>query len=610
MIQVNNLAKEFAGRLLFRDLSFNISKGQKVGLVGRNGCGKSTLLKIILGMESSDEGKIVFPKDYSIGYLEQHLKFTHESVESECMSVLSKEEAFDTFKAHKVLSGLGFLEEDFSKSPKSFSGGYQIRINLAKLLLKSPDMLLLDEPTNYLDIMSLRWFASFLRKYPGEIILITHNKNFMDEVCDHTMGIHRQKLLFLKGNTNVYRNKILENEKIYENTRLNQEKKKKELEEFINKFRAKARQASMAQSRQKMLDKMEEFNALEDIKNISFQFNYSELKAKTFSQIENLSFGYTDDNPLINNLSFYINRGDKIAIVGKNGKGKSTLLNCLLGKLNSSGMIKNHPDLKISHFAQTNIQSLFDSNSILEEVSSVSDELSHTQIRNICASMMFSNNDVEKKIKVLSGGEKARVLLAKILAKETNLLALDEPTNHLDQESIEILIQKLKDFAGSVLIVTHNEYILNNLVNKLIVFKDGGVQVFEGNYTEFLEKVGWGDLKDSSMGTKKKLSKKEYQTLRQEIIRARSKELKPLNKQIEELEGLIDKLETKNKELTNILLEASNNSDADKITESSKQIKENEKKIETSFENLEVLFDRKTILEQSYKGKLEKISID
>lgn len=589
MIQVSGLSKEFSSRILFQDISFSVNKNERVGLVGRNGTGKSTLFKMIANEIDCDAGEISFPKNYTIEMLKQHIDFSKNTVLAECMQVLPKENEHDFYLAEKILFGLGFSKDDLHSDPLSFSGGYQIRITLTKCLLKAPDMLLLDEPTNYLDIVSMRWLERFLRKYPGEVILITHDREFMDNVCTHTMGIHRQKLVKVKGRYDQYKNKIDEEEALFENTRLNQEKKKKEIEAFVTKFKAKASKASQAQSRQKMLDKMDELDRLENIGSIRFSFNYKSFPTKTISQVDDLSFGY-DENNLFDHLSFYINKGEKIAIIGKNGRGKSTLLNLIGGQLTPRcGTIKKHNATAIGHFGQTHINTLHLDNTIEKEIMSVNSGLTKTAIRNICGSMMFSGDDAEKKISVLSGGEKSRVLLGKILGKETNLLLLDEPTNHLDQESIEILIDELNNFQGAVVIVTHNERILKRLATKFIIFHHNKCEEFLGSYDDFLNKIGWeeenSDIKSGV--TERKITHKEYKQRRSHLVKERSKETKILKTTIEKLENEITNLEEIVKEANEGLIIASESDDGEAIQKYSVKLGEAEKEIENNFQQLE-----------------------
>ncbi|MDC1174571.1 ABC-F family ATP-binding cassette domain-containing protein [Bacteriovoracaceae bacterium] len=504
MLQLKNISKSYGTRVLFDDVNINFSPKNRVGLVGRNGTGKSTLFKIILGSETSDTGSVAIPKGYRLGSLNQHIKFTKESVLDEVMKVLPKELEFETYRAEKILFGLGFDDEMTMKDPRDFSGGYQVRIELAKTLVQEPNLLLLDEPTNYLDIVSLRWLERFLINFDGEVILITHDRSFMDAVCTHVMGIHRGKVRKLKGDTHNFYFQIAQDEEIYEKTRLNQDKKKKEIQQFIDKFKAKASKARQAQSKEKLIEKMESMDKLEEIPEFGFSFKYQDCPSKVLAEFNNLEFGY-DENLLFSNISLHLAKGDRVGIIGKNGKGKSTILNLMNHYLKSeSSEIKYHAVAKVGHFGQTNIERLHLKNSIEQEVFATNEKLSRTEVRSICGSMMFPGDDALKKISVLSGGEKSRVMLGKILATPVNILYLDEPTNHLDMESVETLTNEIEDFEGAAVFVTHNEFMLRKLATKLIIFHKGVAEVFDGNYDEFLEKVGWEEEIDLSKKVKEK----------------------------------------------------------------------------------------------------------
>jgi ATP-binding cassette subfamily F protein 3 len=421
MIQANNLSKSYGPQELFSNISFNLSKGEKVGLVGRNGCGKSTLFKMILGDEFSDSGEIIIPKNYIIGSLKQHLEFSKETILEEVMSAVKNIQEFEQYKAEKMLMGLGFKIDDFGKAPSAFSGGYQIRLNLAKVLLAEPDCLLLDEPTNYLDIISMRWLSQFLKNYPGEVMIITHDKFFMDSVTTHTMGLWRGKLLKIPGGTQKYLEQLISEEELYEKTRANQDKRRKELEDFVNRFRAKATKATQAQSRLKMLEKMPSMEALAMVSNLDFEFNYQESPGKNLMEVRDLSFGFGEQN-LFEGLNFTLGKNDKIAIIGKNGKGKTTLLNVLAKEFGPrTGDVSYNVNLLLGHFGQTNVNRLNLENTIEQEVASANPDLPLQRVRSICGVMMFSGELAQKKIKVLSGGERARVLLGKLLAKPTKV---------------------------------------------------------------------------------------------------------------------------------------------------------------------------------------------
>ena len=450
MIELINISKSYPTGELYNDLNLRLNSGDKVGLVGRNGTGKSTLFKLILGEEHQDSGEIKYPKAYKIGALKQYFDFTEKTLINETALALSEDDKYDIYKAEKILFGLGFSDEDLNKDPKSFSGGFQIRINLAKLLLTEPNMLLLDEPTNYLDILSIRWLKAFLKAFQGEVILITHDRNFMDSVCTHTLGIIRKSAFIILGSTVKFFEQLSANEEHHEKQKIAQDKKIKDLEEFIAKNKARAATATLAQSKVKILEKME---ILEDINyeaNLNFDFNYKDTSAKFLVEVKNLSFGYTKDNILFKNITFALSRGETIGIIGKNGKGKSTLLNAIAGELEPfSGNVNFHPSCEFGHFGQTNISHLNKNNTIMDEIYSVNHKLPEALIRSICGLMMFSGDNAKKKISLLSGGEKSRVMLGKIIAQDVNLLFLDEPTNHLDIDSIDALTNAIKAFEGS-----------------------------------------------------------------------------------------------------------------------------------------------------------------
>ncbi len=473
MISIENISKSFGKQLLFEDTGFRLNKKERVGLVGRNGHGKTTLFKMIIGAESPESGDIIVPKFYKIGYVEQHIEFKESDVLKEGMRGLNENEKNASWKVEKILAGLGFSEADMKKNPYNISGGYQVRLNLANVLISEPDLLLLDEPTNYLDITSIRWIKRFLINWSRELLIITHDRSFMDAVITHTVGIHRKKMRKLLGDTGKYYAQIARDEEIYEKTRQNDEKRIVEIEQFITRFRAKARMANMAQSRIKLLDKKEKKEKLEAIQTLDFSFRYNPIKAKYIATIEDLEFSYDKELTLIKNLTFSVKNDERICVVGKNGKGKTTLLKLLAGTLAPlNGTINYNPNVITGVYEQTNIKSLVDSRTIVEEILYSEKDIDQQTARNIAGCMMFEGDDALKKIEVLSGGEKARVMLGKTLAKRVNLLILDEPTNHLDMDSCDALLEALQNFEGAVIMATHNEMFLHALAEKLIIFQN------------------------------------------------------------------------------------------------------------------------------------------
>jgi len=602
MLQISNLHKSYGSQVLFDGIDLQMERGERLGLVGRNGHGKSTLFKLILNEELPDEGKITFPRNYRIGHLAQHLHFTQPTVLLEGALGLPPGEEDLYYKVETILFGLGFTQEDMDRSPSEFSGGYQIRLNLAKLLVSEPNLLLLDEPSNYLDIISLRWIIRFLRNWKNELIIITHDREFMDQITTHTASIHRQKLRKVSGGTEKLYAQIAQDEELYEKNRVSEEKRRKEIESFVNRFRAQATKAAAVQSRIKQLEKMGTRDVLSQIQSLDFDFHYSPFAAKTILEVNDLSFGYTPENPLIEHLSFSVKSDDRLAIIGKNGRGKSTLLNVLAGELKANhGEIRSHPEMKLGYFGQTNINRLDLKVTVEDEIAHANSDLSRTQVRGICGVMMFDGDKAEKRIGVLSGGERSRVLLGKILAAPANLLFLDEPTNHLDMQSIDALTESIQNFEGAVVLVTHSEMILRAVATKLIIFGQNGPELFLGTYEEFLDRRGWkeeGPKKKKANNTSaaptsplesKSQDKKEIKKQRAEIINNRSRELTPYKTEMESLENTICKNEKELEALNQELLNASQTNKIDQFVSLSKKTKELQASIEEDFKKLENL---------------------
>lgn len=610
MIQLTNLSKSFGGQTLFNDVNFKMQSQQKIGFVGRNGSGKSTLFKMILGEEPYDSGSISIPKNYRIGTLKQHLVFTEPTVREECALVLSEDEQWNFYKIEKLLFGLGFSEADLDKDPWSFSGGFQIRINLVKLLATEPNMLLLDEPTNYLDILSLRWLKGFIKEFDGEVILITHDRDFMDSVTTHTMGVQRKSLHIVSGDSHKYYGTLELADETYEKTKANQDKKRKDLEEFVARNKARASTAALAQSKQKELDKMDDMEDLKSDATLSFNFNYKDTPAKVIFRAEELGFGYNPEEPLFQNITFAMEKGKRLAIIGKNGKGKSTLLNYIAGELGTQqGKLDFHPSTKFAHFGQTNIERLNTKATIVDEIASMSKEIGIPQARNIAGRMMFSGELGDKKIDVLSGGERSRVMLGKIIATPANLLFLDEPTNHLDMQSIDALADAIEAFEGSLIMVTHSEMLLRRLADALIIFHQGGAEYFDGTYDDFLEKIGWEEEEGNSKPKKKKpkIDYKERKKLRKAVTKERNEERKPYTKEIKLCEEKIEKLEADMAVKNETLEKASNSGDNDLIMDLSKEVGLVQQEIDDLFERLEIASEIDEDIVAKFELKLDEI---
>ena len=622
MISIDNLSKSFGGRELFDGVSFKVNSKERIGLVGRNGHGKSTLFRIIVGEEGYDDGAITMPKGYRIGYVQQHIQFTENTVLAEGMRGLTASEKDHHWKVEKILAGLGFSDGDMVRNPNEFSGGFQVRLNLAKVLVSEPDLLLLDEPTNYLDITSIRWIENFLLTWPHELMLITHDRGFMDKLVTHTVGIHRKKARKIAGNTEKYYDRIAQDEEIYEKTRLNDERKAKEIRLFISRFRAKARLANMVQSRVKTLAKMEKKDKLEQMKGLEFSFRSKPFKAKQVMQVEALSFAWEANRPLFEDLNFSILAGERICVVGKNGRGKTTLLKVLAETLQAtSGKITYNPQVQTGVFEQTNIQRLVDSRTVEEEVLYAQPNVDRQKARNICGGMMFEGDDALKKVSVLSGGEKSRVMLGQLLVTPVNLLMLDEPTNHLDMDACDALLAAIDNFDGAVIMVTHNEMFLHALADRLIVFDDRSARLFDGSYQDFLERGGWGD--DAAMSRRRdepvpdaeqtpappKYNKKELRRLRSEIITEKSKVLKPMEDAIVEAEQEIESNENLLEQANQEMVDASQQGDGDRIAALSQQIRSCQDIIETRFAEMEALDEQRRRLEKKFGKRLAELEV-
>ena len=603
MIVVDNLSKNFGKQSLFDNISFKVNRRERVGIVGRNGHGKTTLVRMIAGLEEADSGSISMPRNYRIGYVEQHLDFKAETVLDEAARGLAADARSERWRVEKVLAGLGFDKGDQDKRPSELSGGFQVRLNLAKVLLADYQMLLLDEPNNFLDITSIRWLERFLLAWPGELMLITHDRSFMDKVVTHVLGIHRRKARKISGDTGKYYAQIAQEEEIYEKTRVNDERKQKEMDLFITRFRAKARLGGLVQSRVKSLEKMEKRDKLQAIRTLEFSFAEKPFHHKYALSADGLSFGYDPGEPLIKDFTMTIGARDRVFVVGKNGKGKTTLLKLLAGALQPwEGEVASPQSVAMGYFEQTNVSGLVDSNTVLDEVASANVNEDPKLPRLIAGAMMFEGDDALKPVRVLSGGEKSRVMLGKLIATPVNLLLLDEPTNHLDLESSDALLAALDDFDGAVIMVTHNERFLQALAERLVVFQNGGVLVYEGDYQRFLDKIGWKDEEDRPRGrasvevknkegafSREKLNPREFRKIRSELVAERSRVLRPLEKKMQEKEKAVERLDTELQKMNAAIVEASRLKDGFRVVELSKSMHQAKTDIDILLEDLEKL---------------------
>lgn len=614
MLQISGLEKGFGERILFSEASLTINSGERVALFGRNGSGKSTLLKIIAGEDSGDKGDVHTPKGYRIGYLKQHLSFSHPTVLEEACSALLGDPISEQYKAEIVLAGLGFTDDELHIAPSALSGGFQIRINLAKLILSEPNMLLLDEPTNYLDIVSMRWLERFLKEWEGEMIVISHDRSFCDGVSTHSALVYRSGIRKIEGNSEKLFTRIAEDEELYERTRVNREKEIKKMEAFINRFKAKASKATVVQSRVKALSKIERLDELSSEATLDFEFVHAPFPGRFPIEVNDLSFGFPNSlKPLVKGLSFSLKKDDRIGVIGKNGRGKSTLLKLLAGELQPlGGEIATSPNTKLSFFAQTNTNRLTLSNTIEAEVQEVNPMLGRTAVRSICGCMMFEGDDALKKISVLSGGERSRVLLGKILATPSNLLLLDEPTNHLDVESVMALTDALEVFEGAVVIVTHNEDILRRTAQRLIVYQGDSPFLFEGGYDDFLDMVGWEEEADLVPKGKRKGgpsagTARDKKKGRADLIQERSRVITPLKTQVERSEKRIEELEKSIAKLQEKLAAVSGHGDAVGIKLTSQELAAIRQDLEKEVGRWEESSQELERQEKSFAAKMQEV---
>lgn len=585
MLDIHNLGVSFGGEVLFQDLSFRIGRGDRIGLIGKNGAGKSTLLKLLAGENSPTEGIMSLEKDISLGYLPQELEVdnhrtvleetfqafpeilknqslqdeigeqlnTRTDYESDAYQNLIQElsdlgSAFETLggyqyksQSEKILAGLGFATQDFDQLTDTFSGGWRMRIELAKILLKSHDLLLLDEPTNHLDIDSIEWLEQFLMKYKGSVVLVSHDIMFLDQVTNRTIEIVNKRHFDLKKPYTQFMN--LRNEIRVQQfaAQKNQEKQIQNTERLIERFRAKASKASMAQSLIKKLDKVERITIDdEETETMKVSFPVAVQPGKMIFETEGLAKSY-GTKKVLNDVDLFIERGVKLAFVGQNGQGKSTLAKLLVSEIKGDGNIRWGHNVKIGYFAQNQSETLAATKTVLEVAQDAATAENRTKVRDMLGAFLFRGDAVDKKVSVLSGGERNRLALCKLLLQPFNVLVMDEPTNHLDIQSKKILKQALSEFQGTLILVSHDRDFLTGLCQQVLEFKEGEIKLFLDDVDTYLENKKMDSLKvlekkqrthkavspkgqdyalhKKSKGLKNKLSKIENQiaTLEQEI---------------------------------------------------------------------------------------------
>ena len=602
MISAQGLGLHHAGNYLFRDVNFTIKKDDKIGLVGKNGAGKSTLLKILSGEINFYEGTVVPEGNITIGFLKQDLDFvkgrtvwdetmqayeqinamkneleevnhqmaTRTDYESDAYSdlIIRMTELNDLLMNHdaynlegdveKVLFGLGFKADDFQKITDEFSGGWRMRIELAKLLLQKNDLMLLDEPTNHLDMESIIWLENFLKDYPGSIVLVSHDKQFMTSICNRTFDVNNKKVDDYKANYSKYLELRKERREKLAQAKKNQDAEIKQMEDNINKFRASATKASFAQSLIKKLEKIERIEIdNEDVSKFNIRFQPSVTPGKVIFEAKNLGKAY-GNKQIFDNVDFFVERGDRIALLGQNGQGKTTLAKILAGDIKDySGEWNLGHNVSIGYFAQNQEEVLTPEKTVLQEAEDSATEETRPRVRDLLGSFLFQGEDVTKKTKVLSGGERNRLALCKLLLRPFNTLIMDEPTNHLDIQSKEIIKLALQKYEGTLIVISHDREFLQGLSDKIFEFRDGKMKEFLGDINEYLEYRQKESIREISAERSKLHQEQENKESRGKVQEAKpttdsqqpttiiSKEQKNIQNKLKKVEEKISDLELK-----------------------------------------------------------------
>ena len=592
MLNIHNLSISFQGEFLFEEITYRLGAGDRIGLVGKNGAGKSTMLKILAGDLEPDTGQIAKEKDLSIGFLRQDIDFvegrtvleeayeafeeikklefqlaeineqlaTRTDYESEAYNQLmidlnDVQHQYEILggynyqgETERILQGLGFNRKDFDKQTDTFSGGWRMRIELAKLLLQSNDVLLLDEPTNHLDIESIIWLESFLKGFPGSVVIVSHDKMFLDNVTNRTIEISLGKIYDYNKAYSKYL--VLREERREQQlaAQKNQQKEIEQTEKLIDKFRAKASKASMAQSLIKKLDKVDRIEVDEDDNAVmTLNFPISINPGKVVIEAEDVSKSY-GDKKVLNNVDLMVERNTKTAFVGQNGQGKSTLAKIIVGELEHEGSLKLGHNVQIAYFAQNQAEYLDGNKTIHETMVDAANEKNRTKVRDILGAFLFRGDDVDKYVKVLSGGERNRLALAKMLLQPFNVLVMDEPTNHLDIQSKNVLKEALANFEGTLILVSHDRDFLQGLTKTVYEFKDHQIKEFLGDIDYYLKERSIEDLREAEKKTVKKEQKATEETSAKKSYKDQKK-LKSLNNKLSNVESSINKLERNIKEI-------------------------------------------------------------
>jgi ATP-binding cassette, subfamily F, member 3 len=594
MIILRHIKVDFQDKRLFDDLNWQIPAGSRVGLIGDNGVGKTTLFKIITGQHEADEGDVLLPANPKLGYLPQDLivlsDYLLKDYLQEIAGIVQLEKKMKKYqeklskmdsatvdfkrvskqyekisqqfeikrgysfeaRAKSIIKGLGFTEQDWSKPCSSFSGGWKMRVVLAGLLVSSPDILLLDEPTNHMDTESLEWLENWLANFSGTLIVISHDRYFLDKVVTETVELAEQKMTFYKGNYSFYLMEKDKQKEIQEKNQKHLQEKKAHLESFIDRFRYKATKASQVQSRIKMLEKLGPIKKQTSLHRVNFQFASAPRSGEEVVELKNVSHGY-GEKTVFQNVDLTIHRGDRVALTGINGAGKSTLSRIISGvEFPREGLVNWGYQVKIAFFSQESAQNLNYNHSVWEEIDKNGKILTDQEKRDLLGSFLFTGDSVYKLVNHLSGGEKSRLALAKLLLDESNFLILDEPGNHLDISTKNIFHQALKQYQGTIIIVSHDRFFLDQLANKVVEIKEGKIYIYPGNYSYFIKKRQMllekeeketihlikdeKELKPSSIEKQKRRIQAEQRNQQYQLIQEIEKKLNPLEEKINQLD--------------------------------------------------------------------------
>jgi ATP-binding cassette, subfamily F, member 3 len=647
MLSVNRLDIRFGDKHLFKDISVRVHEGNRIGLVGVNGAGKSTLLKIMAGVAASDDGVVSRAKNFTVAYLPQESsalvseKTLYEEVETafagllglqaeaeqlhDALSVMNPEskdfaallkrqgeiqhelDGSEIYsiraRIEKVLQGLGFKQEDLEAPVTTFSGGWVMRLMLAKMLLAAPSLLLLDEPTNHLDLESLTWVEEFLRSSKSAMVIISHDRTFLDRTTKLTWEISLGRLTVYKGNYSFYVREKEERREIEKAAFDNQQQKIRQTMRFVERFRAKSTKAKQVQSRVRQLEKMDILELEDDERQIRFSFPPAPSSGREVLQIEGLAKSY-QNKQVFCDVNLFLHRGDKVAVVGVNGAGKSTLVKIIASLIDyDHGQIRFGANVKLSYFGQHQAQELSPQLTALETMALVGADMTVTRTRSLLGAFLFRGEEVEKKVAVLSGGEKSRLALARMIATPANLMLLDEPTNHLDMSSQEVLQEAMAQYDGTIVVVSHNRYFLDSFVNKVLEVKDGQVTLYEGNISEYLRKlqmiaeeqggavVGLDDDRAATMESlyedAPKENKKEKRKQEAEKRQERSRRIGSWSKKLTEAENEIEKLEREKEELERQLADPDLYKNEHAWSRTSKEYEDCKRRLERWFERWE-----------------------